>query len=686
MNPIASLFSHTGVEALGWALVHSLWQGLLIASALAGALLLIGPRRPELRYTACCVALASTLTALAGTVIWLGSGTPPAASPSSVAAGPAVVLSAPVAEIASLGVNVSATRIARLRSATEAALPWLTAGWLAGVLMLSARWLGGFRQAHRLTRVGVEAPPEDWRSRFEALCGRLRLERAVRLLATSRLEVPAVVGWLRPVVLVPVSCFTGLPAAELEALLAHELAHVRRNDYLANLLAALVEILFFFHPAVRWMAARTRQEREHCCDDLAVDACGDRLTYARALAGIELLRPERRTDIAAAFALAADGNAGNGALLARVRRLLQPAGARRFELGPAPQAAAVAALIAAGLALGLATLGPAAVATPAPAGSGAVSGKWQLEDGKDGEVDLHVEFSPRPGSRHSSSEDRPRSDFRGLPAAGFRGPASFELVREAGVLRFEGSFSGGKGSGQFRFEPSREYEGKLAKLGYPAPEPEHLFLLALHDVTSQELAELDSLGYSRLPYDELMSMAIHGVEPALIRGLQAAGYQHPAVDDLVSLRIHGVTLDFVRELAGLGYARPPLDELVSLRIHGVEPSFLHELKALGYPKPALDDVVSLRIHGATTEFLREMGKLGYGGVPLEDLISFRIHGVTPAYIRELEATGLGKLTADDLVSYRIHGVTADFVRRVQAKRSAPLDAEEILDRKIRGGD
>lgn len=598
MNLIASLFSHAGAGALGWALVHSLWQGLLIAGALAGALLLIGPHRPGLRYTACSVALASTLTALAGTVIWLGSGTAPAAAePRSLAAGTAAVVSAPMPESASPGANLPATRISRLRSATETALPWLTAGWLAGVLVLSARWLGGFRQAHRLTRVGVEAPPEAWRARFEALCGQLRLERAVRLLATSRLEVPAVVGWLRPVVLVPVSCFTGLPAAQLEALLAHELAHVRRNDYLANLLAALVEILLFFHPAVRWMAARTRQEREHCCDDLAVDACGDRLTYARALAGIELLRPERRTDTAAAFALAADGNAGDGALLARVRRLLQPAGARRFELRPAPRATAVAALIAAGLALGLATLGPAAVATPAPAGSGAVSGKWQIEDGKNGEVELHVEFSPRPGSRHSSSEGRPRSDFRGLPAVGFRGPASFELVREAGVLRFEGTFSGGKGSGQFHFEPSREYQGELAKLGYPAPEPEHLFLLALHDVTSQEIAELDSLGYSRLPYDQLTSMAIHGVEPALIRGLQAAGYEHPAVDDLVSLRIHGVTPAYIRELEATGLGKLTADDLVSYKIHGVTADFVRRVQAGRSTPLDAEEILSRKIHG-----------------------------------------------------------------------------------------
>ena len=98
------------------------------------------------------------------------------------------------------------------------------------------------------------------------------------------------IGWLRPVILFPASALTGLSAEQLEALLAHELAHIRRYDYLVNLLQTTVETLFFYHPAVWWVSAQVRQEREHCCDDLAVAACGDVLTYARALTALEQLR------------------------------------------------------------------------------------------------------------------------------------------------------------------------------------------------------------------------------------------------------------------------------------------------------------------------------------------------------------------------------------------------------------
>jgi len=135
------------------------------------------------------------------------------------------------------------------------------------------------------------------------------------VLESAVVQVPAVIGWLRPVVLLPASALTGLSPLQLDALLAHELAHVRRGDYLVNLLQTVIETLLFYHPAVWWVSARVRQEREHCCDDLAVTVCGDAMVYARALVGMEGLRVPPR-----AFAPAAAG----GSLLHRVRRLVAP--------------------------------------------------------------------------------------------------------------------------------------------------------------------------------------------------------------------------------------------------------------------------------------------------------------------------------------------------------------------------
>jgi hypothetical protein len=148
----------------------------------------------------------------------------------------------------------------------------------------------------------------------------MHVSRSVRLLATDRVDSPSVVGWLRPVVLAPVGVLCGLAPEQVEALLAHELAHVRRNDYLVNVLQGIAESLLFYQPAVWWISNQIRAEREHCCDDLAVAASGGVLVYARALAELESMRPAR-------FKAALSAN--DGSLLRRIRRLTNPVAAHR---------------------------------------------------------------------------------------------------------------------------------------------------------------------------------------------------------------------------------------------------------------------------------------------------------------------------------------------------------------------
>jgi uncharacterized protein (TIGR03435 family) len=170
-----------------------------------------------------------------------------------------------------------------------------------------------------------QAPPE-WQEALRKLGAQIRLSRPVPLLVSALVQVPTVVGWLRPVVLVPVGALGGLPAEYLEALLLHELAHIRRHDYLVNMLQSVAEALLFYHPAVWWVSGHIRAERELCCDDVAVSVFGNALTYASALAHLESCRPSRLS-----AALAANG----GSLADRIARLLgQSRPAVRTGLGP----------------------------------------------------------------------------------------------------------------------------------------------------------------------------------------------------------------------------------------------------------------------------------------------------------------------------------------------------------------
>ena len=176
----------------------------------------------------------------------------------------------------------------RLRRRIEPLLPGLVALWGVGVLAALgalARRLAA-RAAARRARA-CAAAPAGLEATLARLRAALRVSAPVRLSSRLSCEVPTVVGWLRPVILLPAAPSPASPPQQLELILAHELAHVRRHDYLVNLLQTAVETLLFYHPAVWWVSHRMRVEREHCCDDLAVAACGDAVRYARALAELE---------------------------------------------------------------------------------------------------------------------------------------------------------------------------------------------------------------------------------------------------------------------------------------------------------------------------------------------------------------------------------------------------------------
>ena len=212
-------------------------------------------------------------------------------------------------------------------------LPWVVAVWLAGAMAFWLRLLGGWIFAERLRSRLVRPAPREWQQTLDRLKARIRVSRPVRLLVSSLVQAPAVVGWLRPVVLVPVGALAGLPPEQMEALLLHELAHIRRHDYLVNVLQSVVEALLFYHPAVWWVSGHIRAERELCCDDVAISVSGDAVTYARALAELASARPAHFRAV-----MAANG----GSLAHRIARLLgQPRPAPRTLSGPGIVAAAI---------------------------------------------------------------------------------------------------------------------------------------------------------------------------------------------------------------------------------------------------------------------------------------------------------------------------------------------------------
>ncbi len=170
-----------------------------------------------------------------------------------------------------------------LEGTWEQVSPWLGLAWLVGVAGCSIRLLGGWLITARLRSATARLAPVEWQARLAPLMKRMGVLRRVSLRASTRIEAPMAMGWLRPVILVPVGALAGLSTEQVEGLLAHELAHIRRHDYLVNLLQSLAEAVLFYHPAVWWVSRQIRTEREHCCDDLAVAATGATCSPTRAL-------------------------------------------------------------------------------------------------------------------------------------------------------------------------------------------------------------------------------------------------------------------------------------------------------------------------------------------------------------------------------------------------------------------
>jgi TonB family protein len=320
--------AHGLVLALGWTLVHFCWQGVAVAVVLGIVLSAVGMQRSQMRYGASCFALALMVVLPVATFVHL-AGVELAQS-GAVAHG---VLRFDVTAMPNDGGGGAHVALRTLvRKALNRAVPWLPAVWLAGVVLFLARLAFGLSVARRLRANTTEFVETELRAAFRKLTQDLKIRRTVALLHSAMVQVPTVVGWLRPVVLLPVCCFAGLSAQQIEALLAHELAHVRRNDYLVSVAQSVVEALLFYHPAVWWVSQQVRRERECCCDAIAADVCGDRLQYAKALSQLE----ERRAGVQQ-IVMAANG----GVLTMRIKRLLG------YAESPAVSPLAVVALTAA---------------------------------------------------------------------------------------------------------------------------------------------------------------------------------------------------------------------------------------------------------------------------------------------------------------------------------------------------
>jgi beta-lactamase regulating signal transducer with metallopeptidase domain/uncharacterized protein YnzC (UPF0291/DUF896 family) len=613
--------SPTGLHALGWALLHFLWQGTGVAALAAVGMALC--HRASARYIVGVSALIfMLLTPLATYTFYAqqNSRVSSFAQPSPVGAvGWPIIRGHVVVARSIVPVQVS--------SSSRDAIAWLVEVWLLGVAFFGLRSAGGFLLLERERRKRWSVVTKRVLDICYTLQDRLGITRAVQYCECKWLQAPAVIGWFRPIVFLPASVLSGLSEDQLQAVIAHELAHIQRFDAFVNVFQICVETLLFYHPAVWWLNKRVRAEREHCCDDVAVSVCGNAVEYARALTLMEEWRS------APVFAMAAN----RGPLTERITRVLglNTLGTGLRGIGvTASLFCLTAALLAGNALLGL--------AHPALARA---SARLQAVSSPSAQPATKSAAASKPSaSRISSSE---QTDTR----------TSTSTASKTSTTT------------------STSYIDGLKSVGLTDLSIDTLIALKIQDVTPEYVRGLQEQGLHP-DAEKLIGMRVQGVTPEYVHDLRAAGL-NPSVDQLIGLKVQGADAAYYRGLKEAGID-PDIERLIALKVQGVTPEYVRALRAAGLALTA-DQVISMKVQDVTPEYLKAMREQGID-VNANNLISMRVQDVTPEYVREIKALGL-KPSSNELISMRVQDVTPEYVKALQSAGLNP-SVSDIISAKV----
>ncbi|HEX6823693.1 MAG TPA: M56 family metallopeptidase [Candidatus Sulfotelmatobacter sp.] len=614
ITAIPHWLSPHAMHALGWSLLHFLWQGTALA-ALAAVLMALC-QRSSARYVVGVSALVLMSVAPLATFWYLQqtdiplNGTSP--SPLVSAAWPHTAAAIPSLPSRTLRVSASVDAIA-----------WLVQGWLFGVAIFSLRSAGGFVLLERERRKRSSVVGERVLEICYTLQDQLSISRTIQYCECKWLHAPAVIGWFRPVVFLPATALTGLSEDQLQAIIAHELAHIQRMDAFVNVFQVCMETLLFYHPAVWWLNQRIRAEREHCCDDIAVSVCGDAVEYARALTLMEEWRS------APAFAMAAN----RGPLTDRIMRVLglKTLGAGMRGIGLIGSVLCLSAALAAGNTL------------------------------------LNL---AHPALARANSRSQTVSDSTGKRAAAPKPSASRNSVSQTTDTRTKTSTST-----RSETTTTTSYVDGLKDAGLTALSVDTLIALKIQDVTPEYVRGLQEQGLHP-DAEKLIGMRVQGVTPEYVRDIRAAGL-NPSVDQLIGLKVQGADAEYYRGLKEAGID-PDIDRLIALKVQGVTPQYVRELRAAGLALTA-DQVISMKVQDVTPEYLKGMREQGMD-VNANNLISMRVQDVTPEYVRGIKALGLTP-SSNQVISMKVQDVTPEYVKALQAAGFNP-SINDIINARV----
>ena len=687
------------VRIFAWTLLHFLWQGALVAGGLAVALTALRQRGPGLRYAVALSALLAMVALPLATGSFLASrldlSTTAQFETATVVHNPSSVHPGIV------GAQITMPRAPQPSAGNPMAylepyLPALVLLWMVGVALLSVLHYVGWARVRRLRRQSVQRAADRWQVACQTLAQQLGIRRSVELLESTLVRVPTVIGWLKPAILVPASTLSGLTPQQLESILAHELGHVRRHDFAVNALQVAVETLLFYHPAVWWVSREIRTLREHCCDDLAVEICGDRMTYARALADLEDLR-----FAAPVFALGADG----GPLLQRIRRLVRGDEPTRSSGWVAGTLAATALVTSATL-LALTSQPSQAqetdeasetirvvsplVAPPViiaqlpeePSGPPAPPRAPQPPTPPAPPVPLDELIAMKIHGVDHLLEDLADTSYANLPTAQLVELAKFgvdaELITELGQSGFD-DLSTAELVELARYGVDADYVQEMKTAGHAPSSTHDLATMAKFGVDADFITELANSGLGALQMAELIELVKYGIDGDYIQEMKAAGYDLTTPDELATMAKFGVDADLVAELTNAGFDSLQTAEIVELAKFGIDGDYIQEIQEAGYDLSSTNDLAEMAKFGVDADLVAELTNAGFDSLQTAEIVELAKFGIDGDYIQEMQEAGYDLSSTNDLAEMAKFGVDADLVAELTNAGYGDLASQEIAE-------
>ena len=668
---------HSGeVVALGWTLLHFCWQSAIIALLYALVDRCLFRATTAVRYGVAMTMLALMPLAAIATfieqerlVVHLDQGE------QTFVASQIGSLHTTIAMEAPFVAPVMADSELWIAGHADRLMPWIDGVWLAGVCFLALRAAGGWWRLRSLRRnAQVAVPPAVQRS-FAKVVRQLRLVQPVVLRVSREVISPMAMGIWRTSVILPLSVAMSLPAEQLEAVLAHELAHIRRWDYFCNLLQTAIECLFFFHPAVWWMSRRTRELREVCCDEIAARTCANPGIYAEALLQMEELRAEHLQ-----LAVALHGNGGT--LMNRIRRVM---GERTMEYG----SMSVVRVAAAGLVVaGLAVAPHVAKGLKAePAGAHIIVGEKVVPVLMAPTASGHAAVSApaarneSAGVEESQAVPAPAPAPAAIPVAEVApAPAAMPAPMPHPLPRDEEMQDAENASGKY-------YLQKMRDAGYPLDlnkDLDTIISLRSVGVTPEYAKAMAQAGMGTPTLKELVALKSVGVTPEYVAGLKGSNAAPTNFKDVISEKSVGVTPEYAKAMAATGLGTPTMHDLIAMKSQGITPEYVAQMKAGGITPENLHELIALRSMGVTPEYAKTMAAVGMGTPTTHDLVAMKSQGITPEYVAQLKAGGLAPKDLHELIALRSVGVTPEYAKGMASAGFQGLSTHDLVSLKAQG--